>query len=497
MSISNISSPLSVMAQRLTTMRAEFDDLQRQLATGKQAETYADLGRDASLSIGFRAKQAAIAGYQDTIRDVGLRLDMMQTALTRLDEIALEAKGAITSHPFELTNGKQTTAQQSTRERLEEMASLLNSNVHGRYLFAGMGTDRPPVLDIDTIFYGDGTADGLQQVVSERRSADLGADNLGRLTLTAGATSVTVEEAVAGNPFGFDVVGATTTSTAVTITGPVGATNAVTVDFTGLPAAGESIRLTLALPDGTSEDVVLTATTDTPPGENEFTIGATAAATAANFNTALDTAIKATAVSDLAAASSFAAADDFFANNPPLRVDGPPFDTATAYVAAPGPNDTVIWYVGEDGATADRETALARIDDNVTVKYGARANETALRWAFQHMAAFAVEEFSSSDPNAEARYEALAERIRPALDDPSGVKSPSSVGTDLAFVQQALEAAEERNKASDVMIADMINEIEGIDQEEVAMRLLSLQTRLQASYQVTSILSQLTLTNYL
>ena len=497
MAISNVSSPISMMARRLAAMRSEFDDLQRQFATGKRADSYADLGREASLSIGFRARQSAIAGYRETIRDVGLRLEMMQTALGRLEEIAAEAKSAVSAHPFDLTDGRQTTAQQTVREQLEEMASLLNSHIHGRYLFGGTGTDRPPVEKIDTILDGDGARAGLRQVVSERRAADLGADSLGRLTLTAGASGLTVEESVAGNPFGFDVVGATTTSSVVTIGGPGGATNAVTIDFTGVPAIGESVSLTLDLPDGTRRTVTLSATNDAPPGAGEFTIGTDAATTAANFQTALDGAIKAVAVSDLAAASSYAAAEDFFGNNPPLRVAGPPFDTATAYDPGASAADTVVWYLGEDGGGGARETAIARIDDNVTVRYGARANETALRSAFQHMAAFAADEFLPGDANAQARYEALASRLRPALDDPTGVNSPRSVGTDLAFVQRAVESAEERNNAAKAAISDMINEIEGVNQEEVAMKLLALQTRLEASYQVTSILSKLTLTNYL
>src|SRR5690606_2998514 len=50
----------------------------------------------------------------------------------------------------------------------------------------------------------------------------------------------------------------------------------------------------------------------------------------------------------LAAASTFAAADNFFNSQgvPVLRVAGPPFDTATGLVAATTA-DTVMWYQGE------------------------------------------------------------------------------------------------------------------------------------------------------
>ena len=88
------------------------------------------------------------------------------------------------------------------------------------------------------------------------------------------------------------------------------------------------------LPDGTSENLTLTATTNSPPGADQFTIGATPAATAANLQGALTGAIGKLAATSLTAASAIAASNEFFdadANNPPQRVAGPPFETATAH----------------------------------------------------------------------------------------------------------------------------------------------------------------------
>ena len=53
------------------------------------------------------------------------------------------------------------------------------------------------------------------------------------------------------------------------------------------------------------------------------------------------------------AASAVQAGNDFFntdANNPPQRVDGPPFDTATAMIDGT-PANTVAWYTGDDPPT--------------------------------------------------------------------------------------------------------------------------------------------------
>ena len=43
------------------------------------------------------------------------------------------------------------------------------------------------------------------------------------------------------------------------------------------------------------------------------------------------------------------------------------------------PANTVSWYTGETGTDSARGTAVARVDQSITVQYGARANEQALR----------------------------------------------------------------------------------------------------------------------
>ena len=46
-------------------------------------------------------------------------------------------------------------------------------------------------------------------------------------------------------------------------------------------------------------------------------------------------------------------------------------------------------------------------------------------------------------------------------------------------------------------LTGMLSDIESIPQEDVATQILALQTRLQASYQATSLIAHLSLVNYL
>ena len=123
------------------------------------------------------------------------------------------------------------------------------------------------------------------------------------------------------------------------------------------------MRVQFTLPDGSSTAIELTATNTNPPLPNQFLIGATPADTAANITAVLDTQIQRFAQTDLAAASAIQAGNEFFATdaaNPPLRVDGPPFNTATGLVAGT-PANTVSWYMGDNVPGNDMAALIAKI----------------------------------------------------------------------------------------------------------------------------------------
>src|SRR5712691_5461532 len=285
MSVSGVGSTTTLTVQALVDMRARLDDLARQLGTGKKAETYAGVGLDRGLAVGLRAQLSAIGGFGDTITNVGVRLDLAQTALGRIADIGRSVKSATQLTPYQLDNTGQTSGQKSARAALDETLGLLNTQAGDRYLFSGRASDRPAVESTEHILNGDGTRAGFTRVLAERNQADLGANGLGRLVIPAAAgTVVSVSEDVAGSPFGFKLAGVDSTLTNATVTGPTGSPPAIAVDFAGgNPNAGETIKVSLTLPDGSTQDVTLAATTSATPGPNEFTIGATGAATAANL----------------------------------------------------------------------------------------------------------------------------------------------------------------------------------------------------------------------
>jgi flagellin-like hook-associated protein FlgL len=500
MSVSGIGSQTSLIVQSLVNMRGQLDDLQRQLGTGKKADTYAGIGLDRGLAVGLRAQLSAVDGYGNAITNIGVRLTLAQTTLGRISDIGHQVKTAAFQTPTAIDSAGHTVSQSTAYSSLDELLGLLNSQAGDRYIFSGRSPDQPAVETLDHIMNGDGTRAGLIQVTAERKQADLGTNGLGRLTVSAGSTATSVQLAEdAVSPFGFKIAGVTTSVVGATVT-PSGPPTTSTLELgANNPITGDTIKVTLNLPDGSTEDITLTATNANPPGADQFTIGATSDVTASNIQSALRSSLRQRAETSLTAASAMAAANDFFnidGAHPPQRVTGPNFATATSLTSGT-PADTVTWYTGEMGTDPARATAMARVDSSITVSYGLRANEEGIRYQVQNIAALAAMTFSSSDPNAAARSAALNQRVGAALDVPTGTQKVEDIEADLAGAQTTLKAASDRHAQTKSTLSDMLQQIEGVSNEDVAAKIMALQTRLQASLQTTSLLYKTSLVDYL
>ena len=499
MTVSGISGS-SQSIQAITDMRNQLDDLQRQLGTGKKSTTYSGLGLDRGLTVGLRSQLGAISGYQDTITLVGVRLNLMQTALTQFGSLAQTTKGTILQSQYLLNGGTQTPDQQGVKSTLDSMLGMLNTQADGRYLFSGRSVEQAPVESIDHILSGDGLKAGLKQLIDERKQADLGASGLGRLVVgSPSATSVSLTEDSV-SPFGFKLVGAATAIAGATVTPAAGAPQSMSVDLGPTnPNVGDTIKFSFKLPDGSSQDLTLTATNASPPAAGQFTIGATSADTATNLQAALTQSLGTLAHTQLVAASAVQAGKDFFntdASHPPQRVDGPPFDSATAMIDGTAAN-TVAWYTGDNATDDPRATALARADQSLVVSYGARANEQGLRVAVQSLAVFAATQFSASDPNGGAQYSALQQRIGATLNGGPNQQAVTDIEGQLAGAQIALNNAKDRHNQTSSTLQDLLQSVEGAPQEQVATQLLSLQTSLQATLQTTAMLLKTNILQYL
>lgn len=482
------------------TLRSNIENVERQLGTGQRAETYGGLGRDANLVVNFQQRLSTTNSYLETINLLTTRFNVIDTTLERISGIGQDAQGVIDANEFTLLSDGRTGAQRTSENLLAELVGLLNSEVGGRYVFGGSATDAPPVRDVDTILDGTGNQAGLRQIITERQQADLGADGKGRLTVTSPTPEVVqIAEDASPSPFGFKINSISTSSPTSTVSGPTGIPSAISVDFTNQPVSGNIVRVRLDLPDGTTETIALEATIAAPAPDDGFLIGATPADTATNFTTALNAALQETASTKLASASALQAGEDFFntANGAaPQRVSGPPFNTATALVDGTDAN-TVFWYKGENGTGSARDSVSVRVDDNVVVDYGTRANEEGFRELVQDLAVFVSQDFSAGSATDQSRYDALALRLDNRLADDQGEGTVTQVRIELAAAFKTADVLKARHTSVQGTLLTTLEEKKGVDLQEAAVTLLSLQTRLQASFQASATLLELRLTNFL
>ncbi len=144
MSITGISSRSAITVQSLVDMRAQLDDLQRQLGTGKRSNTYAGLGINRGLTVSVNNQLAALRSFDNSIQQVDVRLTLAQTALGQIDTIARETKTAAFKSKYDPDSTGQTSDQRSADDQLELILGLLNTSAGDRYLFSGLDTDKPP-----------------------------------------------------------------------------------------------------------------------------------------------------------------------------------------------------------------------------------------------------------------------------------------------------------------------------------------------------------------
>ncbi|MBJ7577103.1 hypothetical protein JHC09_04305 [Devosia sp. MC532] len=371
--------PLQAGFGVISKMNSQFALLQTQLGTGNKAQTLAQMGKDLPVSLSARSRLTQIEGYMGNVEQVNLRLSFYNNALTRMDKMEGEARNSAVQGQYGSNNINMATLPGLSKARFDELVTMLNADVNGRYLYGGNKTDTLPLKPTEELLNGVGGRAGYATVVTERRAADLGQSGYGRLTTDIDVlTPETVTFAEDGaHPFGMklstvsQVGGRVAIDTSAQNADP--AALAFTFDDANLPRAGESITLGFTLPDGSETQITLRASEEDTGTKGEFTIGEDAATTAANFQTALLEKIHIAAEGELMGASTFAAAENFFnaAGEPVVRVAGSDPYTATSLRVAT-PSDTVQWYNGETAAVSASNLGRLGVSssggDSVTVK---------------------------------------------------------------------------------------------------------------------------------
>jgi hypothetical protein len=105
--------------------------------------------------------------------------------------------------------------------------------------------------------------------------------------------------------------------------------------------------------------------------------------------------------------------------------------------------------------------------------------------------------YSPSDPNAQSSYQALSHKVAANLDGQPGTQAISDIAADLVNAQTTMSNATNLNTQTQTTLTDMMQSIDGVDQNQIGEQILTLQNSLSASLSVTARLAQLSLVNYL
>ncbi|MBN9346587.1 MAG: ATP-binding protein [Devosia sp.] len=160
--------PVQTGMNLISKMQDRFAQLQVQLATGQKATNLAEMGTDRFVTLSMQSRISRIEGYQNSIDMVNMRLSVFDQVIGRLDKVESNARAAISPSAYGSSNVNFGTAPSLARSQLDEMINLLNTEVDGRYLFAGGSVDKRPVETIGALLDGANGKDGYIQVAAEK-----------------------------------------------------------------------------------------------------------------------------------------------------------------------------------------------------------------------------------------------------------------------------------------------------------------------------------------
>jgi flagellar hook-associated protein 3 FlgL len=138
------SAQQELMMTNIRALQSRVADTMIQASSGKVSQQYSGVAPDAKRLVGLEATDASLTQYVASNTLIDQRLQSMETNTSQLMDIASQLKSLLvqaTSSGNAQNMGLDSTAQ----TLLDQVGSLLNVKLDGRYLFAGSATNAAPV----------------------------------------------------------------------------------------------------------------------------------------------------------------------------------------------------------------------------------------------------------------------------------------------------------------------------------------------------------------
>ena len=128
----------------------QLDTLTQQVSTGLVSQTYAGLGSQAGVALNLSPQLNSLQVYQNNISQATGSMQVTQTAMTQIQQIAATFAGDIPALTgFNASEVDSVAAQ--AKAALQQVADLLNTKSGNSYVFAGQDSANPPVPSGDAI----------------------------------------------------------------------------------------------------------------------------------------------------------------------------------------------------------------------------------------------------------------------------------------------------------------------------------------------------------
>jgi flagellar hook-associated protein 3 FlgL len=133
-----------IIQNAFTKTQERVFERQTQIATGKTAQAFHGIPRDAQRLIGFEAQLVRAEEFKQQNVLVEARLQRMDASLDNMFEVASELKVRLMQKLNSATGSAGAIAAEAS-DMLSTISGLMNAQINGRFLFSGSATSSQPV----------------------------------------------------------------------------------------------------------------------------------------------------------------------------------------------------------------------------------------------------------------------------------------------------------------------------------------------------------------
>ena len=186
------------MLQASMKSQGKMAELQLQSASGVVSGNYGGLGASAKKVISLEVSLERSKSYVAAASEAASRVEVMYSTMSTVTDLLTKFRATVTTlkstDSTEVTRETLATAAQSY---LEELATLLNTQYEGRYLFAGSATTTRPV-DISSYVATDATTASTSYYLGDSTLANVQVSGQQNVSYGVTADASAFEEAFRG-----------------------------------------------------------------------------------------------------------------------------------------------------------------------------------------------------------------------------------------------------------------------------------------------------------